>query len=112
MPIDYSRRSPQIFQTRVCAGADEDAVDCNIGDSGTRLKRHVFERPLDTTPLILVCGVNGIGNIAVNRGDHAGTGSPGYAGGDCPSLNLNQPVETSVRVRTKCAPIIGGRVPI
>src|SRR5262249_39861328 len=80
-------------------------VDRNIGNSGMRLQRHVFQGPLDTASLVFVYGFTGIGDVAVNRSDHAGTGAPGYAGSNGPGINLNQAIETSVRIRVRRAPV-------
>src|SRR5215471_20861515 len=112
MPIDYSRRGAQIFEACIGAGADEHAVDRNIGNSGMRLKRHIFQGPLETASLVFVYGFTGIGDVAVNRSDHAGTGAPGYAGSNGPSINLDQAIETSVRIRVQRAPVSNCRVPI
>ena len=73
----HARGQAQILQARVGAGADEDAVERNVGDARAGLERHVLERARRGLAVHGISKGIRVRNAARNVRDHAGVGAPG-----------------------------------
>src|SRR6266849_1407353 len=111
MSVDHSRSRAQVFDARVGARADEDAIDRDVRNLCVRLEVHVFKRPFGGTAFGLGFRFQRIRNAAVNCRDHPGARAPGYARGNCVSVNLDLSIKLSVSIRGQCSPVSDGLFP-
>src|SRR6266487_264879 len=66
----------QILQARIGAGADEDGVQFDVGDLLTGLQAHVLQGALVALALQWITHSGGIGDGAIDVGDHARIDAP------------------------------------
>src|SRR5437016_4149660 len=100
------RGGAQIVEARICAGADENAVDADVRNRSAGLQAHVFQRALGSFLIVQVLKVMRIGNARVDAGDHAGVGAPGNLRRDLFGLEFDNHVELGSIVRTQKFPTL------
>jgi len=83
----------EIVETGIGAGADEDAVHGNVHDGSAGLEAHVFKGAFGGFLIVEVAEIVGIGNAAVDTGDHAGVGAPGNLRGELIGVEFDGGVE-------------------
>ena len=76
-PADHRGGGAQVLDPRVRAGADEDAVELDLGDRRAGLERHVGERPLGGLGIDRAFQRRRVGDACGNLGDHAWVRPPG-----------------------------------
>ena len=77
LACDHLRGGAQVFDARIGAGADEDAVDGNIHDGRAGFQTHVNESARGGFLVVGIAEGAGVGHAIGDAGDHAGIGAPG-----------------------------------
>ena len=95
---DHRGSGTQIFDTRVGAGADEHAVDCDVLDLRARREAHVGECALDCFALGGIVVVGRVRHFAVNRDDHLRIRAPGHLRLEPGDFDRKLAIERRVRI--------------
>ena len=98
MTAHHRRRQAQIFEARVGAGADEDAVDRDRFHRRARLERHVGKRPL----IGLRCRIR---HAPTHRHGLPGIGAPGHVRFQPGGVDRNFLVEVRAGIRRQRLPV-------
>src|SRR5262245_8745107 len=72
------RHLAQVLDARVGAGADEHAVELDVGDLLAAIQPHVLQRALGGAPLVLVGNLRRHRHLSGDRGDLLGARAPGH----------------------------------
>jgi hypothetical protein len=101
----HGRRRPQILDAAVCARADKDPVDGNVGKFLPGDKPHVVERLADVRRAGRIGNSVGVGHCAGDRRGILRADAPGNDGGDFAARQAHLPVEGGIRVARKRQPV-------
>jgi hypothetical protein len=103
---------PQVLDTPIGAGPEEDGVHLDLAQRRTGRQAHVGQRLLDVAPLVLVGEFGRVGHDAGDRQALAGVGAPGDVGGQRRGVDVHLAVEDGVLVGAQRRPVLDGGVPV
>src|SRR6185503_11009130 len=104
------RGRAQIFDAGVRAGANEDAVELEIGNGFTARKAHVTKRADGGFLLVGVGEFTGPRYMAIHGHDLAGIGAPSYLRGDISAVEHDGLIVDCAGVGGQVAPALDGDV--
>src|ERR1700722_333052 len=111
MSFRNPRRSPQIFNARVGARSDKNAIDSDVFDPPPRLQPHVLQRKLRGTSVGVVQVID-FRHSPGHRGYHARIRTPSHERGKLRAINLDHLVEHRPRVARQATPILDRLLPV
>ena len=110
--VDHRGGLAQVLDPRVGAGADEDAVERDLGHRRARLQRHVGERALGRLAVGRGLHRRGVGDRVGDLDDHPRGRAPGDHRRDAGGVDLDLGVEARAVVGRQLAPALDGGVEV
>src|SRR3954447_11301598 len=111
LAVDHPGDRAQILDPSVGAGADEHAIERDVGDFLAALETHIAERGLGGTALVLIRDVLRLRHAPGHGNDLLGAGAPGDEWRQFRRVEPDLAIEVRALIRAQRVPVTHGLVP-